>query len=76
MKLYTFYKESDKVVYGTFAEGKTRFFFSGFESAEEAKGATFKLHVELKRDTRPNCPTGIIESEVEMCLSGEWSEIE
>lgn len=76
MKLYTFYKQEEKLVLGTFAEGKTRFFFSGFSSAEEAKDATFKLHVELKRDTRPNCPPGIIKAEVEMCLSGEWSEIE
>lgn len=76
MKLYTFFKQDEKLVLGTFSEGKTRFFFSGFNSAEEAKDATFKLHVELNRDTRPNCPTGIIKAEVEMCLSGEWSKIE
>ena len=40
MKLYTFYNNEDKLVFGTFAEGKTQFFFSGFANAEAAKAAT------------------------------------
>lgn len=81
MTLYTFYKENDKVVYGTFAENKTQFFYSGFASAEEAKKATFDAHVAYKLSkNKPNAhgipaPVTMIEAEVEMSLKGEWSEI-
>lgn len=82
MTLYTFYQENDKVVYGTFAEGKTQFFYSGFTSAEEAKKATFDLLVKDKVEQRkPNvqgipAPITMIETEVRMFLKGEWSEIQ
>ena len=76
MKLYTFYNDDDKLVFGTFAEGKTQFFFSGFTNAEAAKAATKELHIALKRKASPRVPLGILECEVEMVLSGEWSEIE
>jgi hypothetical protein len=82
MKLRTFYKHNEKLVLGTFAEGKTQFFFSGFNSAEEAKEITLNAHVEhIVKNSKPN-PQGIkpstslIKSEVEMVLNGEWSEIE
>lgn len=45
MKLYTFYQQDEKVVYGSAVNGKSVFFFSGFASAEEAKAATLALHV-------------------------------
>lgn len=76
MKLYTFYNDEEKLVLGTFAEGKTQFFFSGFADAEAAKAATKELHINLKRKESPRVPVGILECEVEMVLSGEWSEIE
>lgn len=82
MTLYTFYQENDKVVYGTFAEGETQFFYSGFASTEEAKKATFDLLVKHKVEQRkPNpqgipVPTTMIETEVRMFLKGEWSEIQ
>lgn len=76
MKLHTFYKEKEKVVYGTFANGKTFFFFSGFSSAEEAKEETMKAHLEHRRADRPKAPIGLLKAEIEMVLAGEWSEIE
>lgn len=82
MTLYTFYNNDNKVVYGTFAEGKTQFFYSGFASTEEAKKATFDLLVKYRVEQRkPNAqgipaPTTMIETEVEMSLRGEWSEIQ
>ena len=82
MKLYTFYKENDKVVYGTFIEGKTQFFYSGFKSAEDAKNATFEAHLAYKMEqNKPNnqgCarPNGMLRAEIEMTLTGEWKEIE
>lgn len=77
MKLYTFFKGDDgRLVLGTFAEGQTQFFYSGFDSAEEAKEETKELHVNLKRAQSPYTPTGLLECEVEMVLSGKWSEIE
>lgn len=76
MKLYTFYKSEDKVVYGTAVNGKSVFFFSGFASAEEAKAETKKAHLEYKKQDRPKAPVGILEAEIDMVLSGEWSEIE
>lgn len=76
MKLYTFFKQEDKVVYGAAVNGKSVFFFSGFSSAEEAKAETKKLHLEYKKQDRPKAPVGILESEIDMVLSGEWGEIE
>lgn len=82
MKLYTFYKEGEKVVYGTFVEGATRFFFSGFESAEDAKNATFNAHYQYRlKQLKPNSqgisrPSGMLKAEIKMSLAGEWSEIE
>ena len=83
MKLYTFYKGNNKVVYGTFAEGKTQFFYKGFASADEAYKATFDLHLELELRKLPpvkeGCiqrPLGMTKAIVEMSLRGEWSEIE
>lgn len=82
MKLRTFYKHNEKLVLGTFAEGKTQFFFSGFNSAEEAKETTLNAHVEhIVKNSKPNSqgikpPTSIIKAEVEMVLDGVWSEIE
>lgn len=83
MKLYTFYKENDKVVYGTAVNGQRQFFYSGFSSAEEAKEATFNLHLELELRKLPpvkeGCiqrPMGVTKTFVEMSLRGEWTEIE
>lgn len=76
MKLYTFYKGENKVVYGTAVNGKTAFFFSGFSSAEEAKEETMKAHLEHRRADRPKAPVGMLQAELEMVFSGEWSEIE
>lgn len=76
MKLYTFYKSEDKVVYGTAVNGKSMFFFSGFNSAEEAKQATKKLHLKFKKEQYPRTPSSLLECEIDMVLSGEWSEIE
>ena len=76
MKLYTFYKEDKKVVYGTTANGKTFFFFKGFSTAEEAKEETLKAHLEYKRKDRPKAPIGMLKAELEMVFSGEWTEIE
>ena len=77
MKLYTFYKTEDKVVYGTAVNGKTAFFFSGFESAEEAKAETKKAHLEHKKKDQPKVPVGVLEAEIDMVLSsGKWDRIE
>ena len=82
MKLYTFYQQDDKVVYSTAVNGKSIFFFSGFASAEEAKQTTFDWHYNYRlSQLKPNPqgisrPTGMIKAEIEMVLSGEWSEIE
>lgn len=82
MTLYTFYQENDQVVYGTYAEGKTQFFYSGFASAEEAKKVTFDLLVKDEAEERkPNAkgihePITMIEARVRMFLKGEWSEIQ
>ena len=76
MKLYTFYKSENKVVYGTCFNGKTAFFFSGFSSAEEAKETTLTAHLEHKKANRPKAPIGLLRAEIEMVLTGEWSEIE
>ena len=76
MKLYTFFKQDEKVVYGTAVDGKSMFFFSGFKSAEEAKETTLLAHLEYKKADRPKAPIGLLKAEIEMVLSGEWSEIE
>lgn len=76
MKLYTFYNDGEKLVFGTFAEGETQFFYKGFADKETAKADTKELHIALKRRARPNTPIGILECEVDMVLSGIWSEIE
>lgn len=82
MKLYTIYKKDDKVVYSIFAEGTTRFFFEGFASAEEAKQTTFEWHYNYKLSKlKPNSqgifrPHGVIRAEIEMFLTGVWTEIE
>jgi hypothetical protein len=64
MKLYTFFRENEKVVYGTAVNGKSFFFFSGFNSAEEAKQAILKTK------------KGIEKIWFETSLIGTWSEIE
>lgn len=64
MKLYTYFNESGKVVYGTSVNGKCFFFFKGFKTAEEAKSAILSR---LK---------GIERLWFETSLIGEWSEIE
>lgn len=83
MKLYTIYKENDKVVYGTFADGKSQFFYAGFSSAEEAKETTFNFQLELELSKLPPVkeghiqrPMSMIKTFVEMSLQGEWTEIE
>ena len=82
MKLYTFFKNGEKLVLGTFVEGKTRFFYKGFSSEQEAKAATFKFHVDYNiKQSQPNKqgitrPIGLIKAEVAVALCGEWSEIE
>lgn len=76
MKLYTFYKTEDKVVYGTAVNGKVVFFFSGFASAAEAKEETRRLHLEFKKQDRPKAPSCILEAEIDMVLDGEWSRIQ
>lgn len=82
MKLYTFFRENEKVVYGTAVNGKSFFFFSGFNSAEEAKQTTFEWHLNYRlSQLKPNPqgisrPTGMLKAEIEMVLAGEWSEIE
>jgi hypothetical protein len=76
MKLYTFYCEDEKVVYGTAVNGKSFFFFSGFSSAEEAKQATRELHLKFKKEQYPRTPESLLVCEIDMVLSGEWSEIE
>lgn len=82
MKLYTFFRENEKVVYGTAVNGKSVFFFSGFNSAEEAKQTTFEWHYNYRlSQLKPNPqgisrPTEMLKAEIEMVLAGEWSEIE
>ena len=82
MKLYKFFKDGEKVVYGGAMDGKCLFFFDGFESVEEAKSATFealynyklsKLTPNQQGITRPH---SMIKAEVEMSLIGQWSKID
>lgn len=82
MTLYTFFQQENKVVYGTTVNGQLFFFFSGFTSAEEAKRATFEWHYNYQlSQLKPNPqgiakPTSLLEVEIEMSLTGEWSEIQ
>lgn len=76
MKLYTFYKIEDKVVYGAAVNGRSVFFFSGFESTEEAKSETKRTHLEYKKQKWPKVPVCVLEAEIDMVLAGEWSRIE
>ena len=64
MKLYTLYKQNEKVVYGTAVDGKSFFFFSGFNSAEEAKETILSRYEGIERIW------------YETSLTGIWSEIE
>lgn len=48
MNLLTILKDNEKVVYGTAVGGKLFFFFSGFNSSEEAKQTTLEAHVAYK----------------------------
>lgn len=64
MILYTYYNQDDKVIYGTAVDGKSYFFFSGFESAEEAKEAILSQY------------TGIEKTWIKTSLNGKWSRIQ
>lgn len=64
MRLYTFFKCHEKVVYGTTVNGKSVFFFKGFTSAEEAKAAILEPYKGFEREW------------YETTLIGEWSEIQ
>ena len=64
MTLYTYYQQTNKVVYGTTMNGKCFFFFKGFKSAEEAKAEILAPF------------TGMEKVWHETALVGEWSEIE
>lgn len=64
MTLYTYYNQDSKVIYGTTVNGKLFFFFSGFESAEEAKEAILSKY------------TGIEKTWIETSLEGKWSRIQ
>lgn len=77
MTLYTFYKTDEKVVYGTTANGKVFYFYSGFESANEAKKACIELHKKFHKEKHPNISNSLAEALTEPIFnSGEWSEIE
>lgn len=64
MKLYTYYSEGIKKVYGMAINGKSYFFYKGFKSAEAAK-----KHILSNIKTMPKVW-------FETALEGEWSEIE
>ena len=64
MTLYTCFKQDEKVVYSTAVDGKTFFFFSGFNSVEEAK----QTILESKK--------GIEKIWFETSLQGTWKEIQ
>lgn len=64
MKLYTYYNQDNKFVYGTTVNGKSFFFFSGFKSAEEAKEFILSHY------------TGMKKTWFETSLKGEWSRIQ
>ena len=64
MTLYTYYNQDGKVIYGTTVNGKSYFFVSGFESAEEAKEVILSRY------------TGIEKTWFQTSLEGEWSKIQ
>lgn len=64
MTLYTFYKDGDKVVYGTAIYGGDYFFFSGFETPEEAKKEILSKYKGIERIWFENA------------LKGKWSKIQ
>lgn len=76
MELYTFYKENEKVVYGTTVNGKLFFFFSGFESAKEAKTACIESHKQFYKQKHQRISDSLAEALVEPFFDGEWSEIQ
>lgn len=77
MRLLTIFKENEKVVYGTAVCGKLFFFFSGFNSIEEAKQTVIEAHITYKLEKSTNQEIKpLIRTQVEMSLDGEWSEIE
>lgn len=77
MTLYTFFKENEKVVYGTTTNGRVFYFYAGFESATEAKKACIELHKKFHKEKHPNISDSLAEALTEpIFTSGEWSEIE
>lgn len=76
MKLRTFYKSENAVVYGASVEGKLFYFFSGFSSAEEAKEECVKLHSSFQKENCPNISKSLARALTEPFFEGQWSEIE
>lgn len=77
MTLYTFFKENEKVVYGTTTQGRVFYFYSGFESANAAKKACIELHKKFQKEKHKNISDSLAEALTEPIFnSGEWSEIE
>lgn len=64
MRLIKFYENGENQVFAIAIDGKSYFFYSGFESAEDAKEAII------------GTTTGIQKNILEVGLCGEWSEIE
>lgn len=64
MKLYTFFTDNNRVVYGCTINGQAYFFYKGFTSANEAKEEILSRF------------TGIERTWHETSLQGKWSEIE
>jgi hypothetical protein len=64
MTLYTFFKDGDKVVYGTAIYGGDYFFFSGFETPEEARKEILSQYKGIERIWFENA------------LKGKWSKIQ
>jgi hypothetical protein len=64
MRLIKFYENGENQVFAIVIDGKSYFFYSGFESAEDAKDAII------------GTATGIHKTLLEVGLCGEWSEIE
>lgn len=63
MTLYKHYRKDEKVVYSTTMNGKSFFFFKGFNSADEAKQEILSHY------------NGFEKVWFETFLTGEWSEI-
>lgn len=64
MTLYTYHKTENTAIYGIAINGISHFFFSGFDTAEEAKDAILSQY------------TGIEETWMKTFLIGEWSPIQ